>query len=917
MAKATKKPKARKRRFGKREQVDKLQELASRPFFQFLVFGAFVLSIVGIITVGQTTESRVDEYEAGEVAPRDVKASRDFVFEEKDMEASEKEREIAARSVPHVYDWQEGLGESLRDSISQAFSGMRQSLAATIRSTLEREDPRRLAQLEESTPPLQLNQALLDLVDTRQRIELSRELRAEHFDNVLGVALRDSDFETFARAGFSERIENSLAGVVGEVMTNIIVPSKRILESEAENGVFLRRLRNDKLLIEYHVANVGARAVPLERVPSAVEEAAASRLASVGDREVRSAIVSTGSALVQPNTTFNPTETANKRENARRAVSDKVLREEFRSGQIIVDRGHIITARHLRILQQMEAEERILGRSQIVAGAVVFALLLIVTLFMFGRRNVRKFRPTPKDIVFMAVTMLLLLIVTKAGILLSRAIVEQLTLVPVQAWYYAIPVAASGMLIRLVLNSEHAIIFTILFALLVGLMAEQSLFFTTYAAMGGLVGAGSVKKVTNRMGLFRSGLTVASVNTVAVVSFLLVEGDFLQLDSVDSLVQSLGFIVLASVGGIASGSLVLVLLPLSEWLFRYTTDIELLELSNLNHPALRELILRAPGSYHHSMMVGSLCEAAAEAIGCNPLLSRVGAYYHDIGKAKNPQYFAENQKLGDNPHDRLKPNISALVIKAHVKDGLEMAKQYRLPAIIQDFIAQHHGTSLIRYFYHKAKQLEDPDIPEVVEADYRYPGPKPQTRETAICLLADGIEAASRAMPDPSPARLKGLVQKMINVAFTDGQLDECDLTLKDLNLIADAFHRILTGIYHHRPEYPGEKKRPEQKTAEHERVTQEPKRKQKKSERQKRATPPPEELPDAPNTKEVAVSDAGADNSGDWEITQDQIDDIEDALNAGRNLAEGEGREPSEDEDAREEDSEEGRQSLPRLGSH
>lgn len=917
MAKGGQTPKA-KGVFGRRqEQVSRLNALAARPLFQAVVFVAFVLTIVAVVVVGSHTERRLAEYDAGQVAPHDIKASRDFVFTEKDLDASEKERELAAREVPHVYDWQEGLGESLRDRISQAFSGMRQALASTIRTTLAKEDPRRLEALEATTPPLRMNEALLELVDARQRVELARDLRAEHFDGVLGVALRDSDFDTFARAGFAERVENALAGVVGEVMTNIIVPSKRIIESEEENGVFLRRLRNDKLLIEYHVANVGARAVPLERVPNLVDEVAAGRLVSIGDRELRSAVVSTATALVQPNTTFNAAETAAKREAARRAVSDKVLREEFRKGQIIVDRGHIITSRHLRILAQMEAEQEILNRSQVVAGVVLFCLLFVTTMFLFGRRNIRKFRPSAKDIVFMGTTLLILLIITKGGILLSRAIVEQLTVVPLYAWYYAIPVAAAGMLIRLVLNSEHAIIVTILFAVLVGLMADQSLFFTAYAAIGGLVGAGAVKRVTNRMGLLGSGLAVAMANAGAVVAFLLINGEFLQMDPVSSLLQSLAVVFLAFVGGIASGSLVLVLLPLSEWLFRYTTDIELLELSNLNHPALRELILRAPGSYHHSMMVGSLCEAAAEAIGCNPLLSRVGAYYHDIGKAKNPQYFAENQKLGENPHDRLKPNISALVIKAHVKDGLEMAKQYRLPIVIQDFIAQHHGTSLIRYFYHKAKQLEDPDIPEVVEADYRYPGPKPQTRETAICLLADGIEAASRAMPDPTPARLKGLVQKMINLAFTDGQLDECDLTLKDLNQIADAFHRILTGIYHHRPEYPGEKKRTE-KTGEADRVSQEVKRKPRKTDRVKHATPAPEEIADPPTpTREVAVGNGRSDGSGDWEITQEQIDHIEEDLNAGRNLRARNGQEEPEDKGASEEDSDEGRQSLPRLGSH
>lgn len=892
-----------------------IQNLADKPLAQFVVFGLFVLAIVGVMTLGFQTENRVGDYQVGEVAPHDVKASRDFVFVEKDMEASGKERARAARNVPHVYDWQEGLGEAIRDHISRAFGGMRDAMANAIRESLETEDPGRLERLTKETPPIEMNAVLLDLMGPRERIALATELRAQHFDKALGVSLRDSDFESFARAGFPERTENSLAAVVGEVMTHIIVPSKRIIEAEAEAGVFLRRLREDKVLIEYHVANVDARVLPLESVPSLVDEVAAQRLASMGDRQLRSAVTSAATALVRPNTTFNSAETARRREDAREAVDDRVLREEFRKGQVVVDKGHLITERHLRILQQMETERELLNRSQVVAGIVVFCLLLLATLFLFGRRNIRKFRPAGKDIVYMALVMVILIALTRAGLLLSQAIVELLPLVPVEAWYFAIPVAASGMLIRLVLNSESAIVFTVLFAVLAGVMADNSLFFMSYTAIGGLVGAGAVKTVKNRMGLIWSGLTVAGVNVVAVVSFLLIDGQLVQAGAWESVVQASGYIGLAVVGGVFSGFVASGLLPLFETLFGYTTDIKLLELSNLNHPALRELIMRAPGSYHHSMMVGSLCEAAAEAIGCNPLLSRVGAYYHDIGKAKNPQYFAENQKLGENPHDKLKPNISALVIKAHVKDGLEMAKQYRLPNAIQDFIAQHHGTSLIRYFYHKAKQLEDPDIPEVVESDYRYPGPRPQTRETAICLLADGIEAASRAMPNPTPARLRGLVQKMINLAFTDGQLDDCDLTLRDLNEIADAFHRILTGIYHHRPEYPDKPKAENKPEPE---KTGEVKRQKKTTDRVRRMTPAPAgEKPEESFEREREMSMAAADSTGDFEITQQDIDDHEEDLNGGRNSSDGDGEEPSGDRDSEAEDSDEGRQSLPRLGSH
>lgn len=910
-------------RLRKKGLSDRLQEWATMPFFQAVLFGGFVLAVVIVMTFGTGAEGRVYEFQAGEIAPHDFKSTRDFVFTERDRPTLEKEREIAARAVPHVYDWEEGLAEDIRQRISDAFSNVRAALANTIRESLATDDPKRLTQLEETTSPGQMDEALIGLVDQQQRVSLARELRSEHFDNILEVTLRESDFDTFARAGFPSHVESALGVVVSDVMTKIIVPSKRILESGDEAGVFLRRLRDDKVNSEYRIANVESQVVPLERVPAIVEEVGAERLAAIGDRELRSAVVSTATVLVQPNTTFNQTVTNRKREEAREAVEERVLREEFRKGQIIVDRGHIVTDRHARIMQQMETEQEILSQTQVMIGVVLFALLFLVTLFMYGWRNIRKFSPAPRDMVFVATTILIMLSITRIGIALSHAVVEQVSLVPLDGWYYFIPVAATAMLVRLVLNSETAIVVTLLFAALTGLMADNSLFFMCYAAIGGLVGAASVRTVKNRMGLVWSGLNVAIVNGIAVLAFLLIDGRLLGVDAVESTFQGASYVGLAMAGGVAAGFIATALLPIFETVFGYTTDIKLLELSNLNHPALRELIMRSPGSYHHSMMVGSLCEAAAESIGCNPLLSRVGAYYHDIGKAKNPQYFAENQKLGENPHDKLKPNISALVIKAHVKDGIEMARQYRLPDVIEDFIAQHHGTSLIRYFYHKAKQLEDPDIPEVQEADYRYPGPKPQSRETAICLLADGIEAASRAMPDPSPARLRGLVQKMINHAFTDGQLDECDLTLKDLNQIADAFHRILTGIYHHRPEYPGPTKKSsggQDKKADQkpdDKKSDEVKRKPHRTDQHKRETPTKKSSGPHRTPTQTELAGAESDVSDDWELTEEQRESIEGDLNAGRHPTGNDGEEPSGDEEPEGEDTEEGRQSLPRLGSH
>jgi hypothetical protein len=222
-------------------------------------------------------------------------------------------------------------------------------------------------------------------------------------------------------------------------------------------------------------------------------------------------------------------------------------------------------------------------------------------------------------------------------------------------------------------------------------------------------------------------------------------------------------------------------------------------------------VVQAPGTYHHSIIVGNLAEAAAEAIGANSLFARVSSYFHDIGKIKKPEYFVENLMGGASRHEKLSPSMSSLIITSHVKDGIELARENNLPEKIIDVIPQHHGTSLITYFYDKAKKQHDPSHQEIKEGDYRYPGPKPQTKEAGIVHLADSVEAAARTLADPTPARIKGLVRKIVNNKFADGQLDECDLTLKDLNEIVESFTRTLTAMYHHRVDYPEGEEAPEE----------------------------------------------------------------------------------------------------------
>jgi putative nucleotidyltransferase with HDIG domain len=355
------------------------------------------------------------------------------------------------------------------------------------------------------------------------------------------------------------------------------------------------------------------------------------------------------------------------------------------------------------------------------------------------------------------------------------------------------------MLVRMVHSAETAALFAVIASLVAGFQVHGDLGFAAYSLAGSLTAAVGAARVTQRGTLLRAGLRVGLANAVVVVALLLLGNHF-------SLAAGAVALSLAVLSGALCGVLVSGLAPFVESVFSYTTDVKLLELANREQSLLRELELRAPGTYHHSMMVGHLAEKAADAIGANALLAKVAGYYHDIGKMRRPQFFVENATItqGENRHEKLSPSMSARIIQAHVKDGVELAEKHKLALPILKGIAEHHGTSVIRYFYEKAKELADPEKGDMVaEHDYRYPGPKPQTREAGILMLADSVEAASRTLFDTSPARVQQLVQRIINNYFRDGQLDECSLTLRDLHAIAKTFIDTLSAIRHERIDYP------------------------------------------------------------------------------------------------------------------
>lgn len=358
---------------------------------------------------------------------------------------------------------------------------------------------------------------------------------------------------------------------------------------------------------------------------------------------------------------------------------------------------------------------------------------------------------------------------------------------------FYIPFALIPMLATLLFSSlELSFLLTVAISFSVAALYGGRLEIAVFFLVSGIFSSIMVKETRRRMDVIRAGFAAGVIQSVI---FILMHG--FKLNGTGTCGIAALFL-----NGLISGVIAIGILPVFEYLFKTVTNISLLELADFNQPLLRRMIMEAPGTYHHSLVVGNLAEAACGAIGANALLARIGAYYHDIGKLAKPEYFSENQIPSFNKHDDLSPSMSKLVIMNHVKEGVELAEKYKLTPKLTDFIRQHHGTSLVYYFYRRALEKFEAAKP-VDEEGFRYPGPKPDTRETAVVMLADSVEAASRTLKEPTPANIEDLVYKIINNKFIDGQLDLCDLTLKDLEKISAEFIRILSGMYHSRINYP------------------------------------------------------------------------------------------------------------------
>ena len=702
-------------------------------------------------------------YQVGEVAKKTIRILRDL--EVQDMVTTRQYQKSAEEQTPEYYDFAPDLASNLGQKLSDFFSQMRE---------LYQLSPR-----------------------TKEAIEVPpafRKERQEELISELGVELSEQDIELLQKFRFSAEILDKAERILEQIYTQPsdvrIVIDKSLLEKAAGRGIVIRDLKTGekKLLTEFNSIQdlSGAKKDLSKKIQKEFSGYPA---------ELKNLMNKILSELLEPNLTYNQPETEKARAEAVAAV--KPVYFKLKKGEVIVRRGDRISEEQWKKIEAIQNIRTPFEDWLLVLGLFMLVWLSQYFIYHFAEKNIRKFRLNSRDLVFLSLMLIVSLLGLKLAEYLGSNLKETISLPDGINFYYLAGIAGSAMLVRMVLNSETAMVYSFLLGGFSGLVTGFDFYAMIYFLLGSIVAASEVGTCEQRGSIFRAGIYLGLVSLILAIAFSMTQNTVRDREML--IYNSLfGFF-----GGIIAAIVVTGVTPIIESVFGYATNIKLLELLNQEHPLLKELSVKASGTHQHSLLAANLAEAAAEAIGANPILARVMAMYHDIGKMEMPQYFAENQWDEKNPHLKIKPTMSALILIKHVKEGVEMAEKYNLPREVIDGIQQHHGTSLIKFFYEKAKETEDPEIDTIDEQDFRYPGPRPQTREAGILLLADIVESASRTVREPTPAKIQGMVQTLINRAFVDGQLEECELTLKNLHEIAKAFTKILGAMYHTRPDYP------------------------------------------------------------------------------------------------------------------
>lgn len=704
----------------------------------------------------------------GAVVQKEIRAPFDLQIQ--DQVATRQKREEAAGKVSPLYDWDSEDAAVLGVRVQEAFANGRK--------------------------------VLLEGVDTLRGTPLSREQRrAEEervlsdLQNALGGGLSRFALRQLQADGLSSTSEELVLSTIAGISRRKIVADGDALPKHAT--IRVRDIRRNSA--EWEQRDPGHSEIvtlsTARRLPGGRMEESADL-----PNPLRGALEEYCRSLLHPNLTFNSQETAKRQDAAAAQVEPLVV--FVKKGQLLAASGDVVDESVRQKLEAFRSASPARLDLPALLAVSLFLLFLLSFLFMY-LKSYRKQKALELNLFVLLLQVLLLFVLLAEGMLsgikaLAGAVPAGLFASP-EAMVFLVPVAAGAVLVTLLVDKNVALVYAVAYAVLFGLLRDADFRVMLYAFFSGLVGIYAAVNLAQRAAQWRASLLLGGASALLALAVLAGNPSG---GAPASLGLGCGLAFLS--GFPITAMLVTPLLPVFENAYGILTEVRLLQLSNMNHPLLKRLALDAPGTYNHSVMMATLSEAAANAVGANGLFCRVASYYHDIGKILNPLYFVENQLPGQNPHDKLTPRVSSLIIAAHVKEGIALARQYHLPKAVFDVIPQHHGTRKIHYFFEKALTLQNPEKGEIQEGDFRYPGPKPQNREAAIIMMADGVEAASRLLKDPSPQRLKGLIEEINERVVAEGQLDECDLTFKDLSRVQDAFYQMLIGVFSRRISYPG-----------------------------------------------------------------------------------------------------------------
>ncbi len=719
------------------------------------------MSLVLAVIVSPHAHLTHTTFKLGAITTKDIKADRDFLVE--DRASTEQKRLEAAATVKPVYDYDGNMPSAIGMTLAKAYLSMDETYTRIRRENITTKD--QAAVLDQSR---------------------------KYFENTVGFALSDKEFGLLNNLGFPIDLCNKQVKLIYSIYNKGPIGDQGISTLVKDTSITVRNIKTQ----DEKVINDLSSILSIEQADSLISKNAPEILTGL-EKDVQNVSTSLVKKLIRPNMTFAQNATERRRQELMDEV--KPVFYKVQKNEMIVREGEKVSAVQLDKLFALYAGSdgsKFLSISMFIGMFLTIMLFSVVLYHIFRNFLASSNKNENINILLLAIAAILQVILAKICIFLSESINYAFPMIPIDACLYGIPFAAATMMAVILLNRNVGLIFSIFTSFLISFLFEEKASMFFYALVGSMVAAFRITECKQRSAFFRTGFIVGLVNMAVISCLSLLSGTLINVDTFFNLILGLA-------GGILSAAVVSSVLPLFESTFGYTTDIKLLELANLNQPIFQEMIMVAPGTYHHSVIVASMVEAAAESINANSLLAKVSAFYHDIGKLKKSQYFIENQRGSENKLDKLSPKMSSLVIISHVKEGCELSREYKLGSDITDIIRQHHGTRLVGYFYDKAQKDQDPSVRAIPEGDFRYPGPKPQTKEAGLVLLGDVIEASSRALKNPTPSRIKNLVEDRINQVLLEGELDDCDLTFLDLSKIAESFTRTLNGIFHQRIDYP------------------------------------------------------------------------------------------------------------------